>query len=116
MKSTNMTLQLDNKYITHPHGVGEDVLVRVDKFLLPIDFVVIDMEEDDDAPLIVGRSFMKTTKDDDEGLMKIKVQDEEICFNLFEAMKHSKDKGDCFRMDSTNKAIMDVTRQVHLST
>lgn len=114
-----MTLQLADRSITRLHGVTEDVLVKVDKFLFPTDFVVIDMEEDDDAPLILGRPFMKTARmmiDIDDGLMKVRVQDEEVCFNLFEAMKHSKDKGDCIRMDATNETIMDVKRQVHLST
>lgn len=31
-------------------------------------------------------------------------------------MKHYKDKGLCFNMDVTNEAIMDVRKQVHIST
>lgn len=119
MKSTKMTLQLTDKSITRSHGVVEDVLFKVDKFLFPIDFVVIDLEEDDDAPFIIGRPFMKTARmmiDIDDGLMKVIFQDEEVCLNLFEAMNHSQNKGYCFRMDATDKAIMDVKRQVHLST
>ncbi|XP_050920467.1 uncharacterized protein LOC127138111 [Lathyrus oleraceus] len=95
MKSTKMTLQLVDKSITRPHGVAEDVLVKVDKFLFPINFVVIDMEEDDDAPLILGRPFMKIARmmiDINDVLMEVRVQDEKVCFNLFEAMKHSQDK------------------------
>ncbi|XP_050920372.1 uncharacterized protein LOC127138009 [Lathyrus oleraceus] len=79
LKTTRMTLQLANKSITRPHGVAEDVLVKMDKFLFPVDFVVIDMEEDDDAPLILGRPFTKTARmmiDIDYGLMKVGVQDE----------------------------------------
>ncbi|MCI72874.1 hypothetical protein A2U01_0094138, partial [Trifolium medium] len=49
---TRMTLQLADKSITHPSGIAEDVLVEVDKFMFPIDFVVMDIEEDDDVPLI----------------------------------------------------------------
>lgn len=47
---------------------------------------------------------MKTTQmviNVDNREMKVKVQDEAINFNLFEAMKHPKDKGICFRMDAT---------------
>ncbi|MCI75964.1 hypothetical protein A2U01_0097233, partial [Trifolium medium] len=55
-----MTLQLADKSITRPSGMVEDVLVKVDKFMFPIDFVVMDIEEDDDVPLILGRPFMKT--------------------------------------------------------
>ncbi|MCI86580.1 hypothetical protein A2U01_0107861, partial [Trifolium medium] len=42
--------------------MAEDVLVKVDKFMFPIDFVVMDIEEDDDVPLILGRPFMKTAR------------------------------------------------------
>lgn len=79
MKSTNMTLQLVDKSITHLHGVAEDVLVKVDKFMFPIDFVVTNMEEDDDAPSILDQPFMKIARmmiDIDDGLMKVRVQDE----------------------------------------
>lgn len=95
VKPTKMTLQLTDKSTTRPSGVAENVLVKVDNFLFPIDFVVIDMEEDDDAPLILGRPFMKTARmmiDIDDGLMMVCVQDEEVYFNPFEAMKHSKDE------------------------
>lgn len=54
--------------------------------------------------------------DIDDSLMKVHVKDEEVYFNLFGAMKHSKDEGDCFRMDATFESIMDVRRQVYLST
>lgn len=118
VKPTKMTLQLVDKSTTRPSRVCEDVLVEVDKLLFPIDFVVIDMEGDDDTPLILGRPFMKNTRmmiNIDDVLIKVHVQDEEVCFNLFEAIKHSKDEGDCFRMDATDEAIIDVRRQVHIS-
>ncbi|XP_058762566.1 uncharacterized protein LOC131635948 [Vicia villosa] len=59
LKATRMTLQLADKSTTRPYGVAEDLLVKVDKFLFPVDFVVIDMEEDIETPLILGRPFMK---------------------------------------------------------
>lgn len=36
------------------------MLVKVDKFIFPTDFVVLDMEEDEDIPIILGRPFMNT--------------------------------------------------------
>ncbi|XP_058745887.1 uncharacterized protein LOC131618737 [Vicia villosa] len=86
MKPTQMTLQLADKSLTSPYGVAQDMLVKVDKYLFPVDFVVVDMEEDRDVPLILGRPFMKTARmmiDIDNGLMKVRVQDEEVTFNLF---------------------------------
>jgi len=80
VRPTRMTLQLADRYIKHPYGVIEDLLVKVDKFLFPVDFVVMDIEEDVDVPLILGRPFMKTTKviiDVDKGKLKVCVEDEE---------------------------------------
>ncbi|CAJ2635425.1 unnamed protein product [Trifolium pratense] len=113
---TRMTLQLADKSITRPSGMAEDVLVKVDKFMFPIDFVVMDIEEDDDVPLILGRPFMKTARmmiDIDDGVMKVRVQDEEVSFNLWEAMKHPHDQDMCFKLDATEEAILDVRKQAH---
>src|ERR1051325_3854299 len=60
IESTRMTLQLADKSTTSPYGVAKDMVVKVDKFLFPVDFVVLDMEEDHDGPLILGRQFRKT--------------------------------------------------------
>ncbi|MCI53413.1 hypothetical protein A2U01_0074659, partial [Trifolium medium] len=60
--------------------MAEDVLVKVEKFMFPIDFVVMDIEDGDDVPLILGRPFMKAARmmiDIDDGVMKVRVQDEE---------------------------------------
>jgi len=71
----------------------------VDNFIFPVDFVVMDIEEDVDVPLILGRPFMKTTKviiDVDKGKLKVCVENKEVSFNVFEAMKHPKDTKSCF--------------------
>jgi hypothetical protein len=46
LQPTSITLQLANRSIKRPRGILEDVLVKVGKFILPIDFIVLDMEED----------------------------------------------------------------------
>ena len=38
----------------------EDVLVKVDKFIFPMNFVVLDIEQDFEMPLILGRPFLAT--------------------------------------------------------
>ena len=57
-----MTLQLVDRSITIPYGEVEDVLVKVHQFTFPMDFVIMDIEEDSDIPLILGRPFMLTAK------------------------------------------------------
>ncbi|XP_073120869.1 uncharacterized protein [Henckelia pumila] len=60
VKPTTIALQLADRSITYPCGIIEDVLVKIDKFIFPMDFVVLDMEEDGNMPLILGRPFLAT--------------------------------------------------------
>ncbi|KAL5555033.1 hypothetical protein UlMin_037269 [Ulmus minor] len=60
VKPTSISLQLADRSVKYPRGVIEDVLIKVDKFIFPADFVVLDMEEDREIPLILGRPFLAT--------------------------------------------------------
>ena len=62
VKPTRMTLQLADRSLKFSYGVAEDVLVKVDKFVFPVDFVIMDIEEDLEVPLILGRPLMKTAR------------------------------------------------------
>ena len=46
--------------LAHPEGILEDVLIKVGKFFFLVDFVVINMEEDKQDPLLLGRPFLAT--------------------------------------------------------
>ncbi|GJX52209.1 reverse transcriptase domain-containing protein [Tanacetum coccineum] len=59
---TRMTLELANRSITHPMGIAEDVVVRVDGFTFLADFVVVNFEPDPRVPLFLGRPFLRTAK------------------------------------------------------
>ncbi|XP_006603376.1 uncharacterized protein [Glycine max] len=58
---TRMTLQLADRSITKPYGVIEDVLIQVKHLVFPADFVVMDIEEDPNIPIILGSPFMSMT-------------------------------------------------------
>ncbi|XP_050222157.1 uncharacterized protein LOC126672251 [Mercurialis annua] len=62
MRSTSVSLQLADKSITFPNGLLEDILIRMDKFIFSIDFIVLDMKDDEEVPLILGRPFLITSK------------------------------------------------------
>ncbi|GJU60697.1 uncharacterized mitochondrial protein-like protein [Tanacetum coccineum] len=57
---TRLTIELGDRTIKHPRGIAKNVLVRIGKFIFPIDFVILDIPEDDDVPLILGRPFLST--------------------------------------------------------
>ncbi|XP_042059486.1 uncharacterized protein LOC121803993 [Salvia splendens] len=56
----DIDLQLADRSIVKPKGIIEDVLVKVDRFVLPVDFIVLEMEEDKDMPILFGRPFLAT--------------------------------------------------------
>ena len=59
-KPTTVSLQLADRSIKYPRGIIEDILVKVDKFIFPADFIMLDMEEDQEIPIILGRPFLVT--------------------------------------------------------
>ncbi|GJV38075.1 putative reverse transcriptase domain-containing protein [Tanacetum coccineum] len=50
---TRMTIELADRTIKQPKGIAANVLVRIGKFVFPIDFVILDIPEDNDVPLIL---------------------------------------------------------------
>ncbi|GJV56554.1 MAK10-like protein [Tanacetum coccineum] len=58
---TNIRLSLANHSYKYPLGV-EDVLIDVDGFVYPVDFVILDIEEDECMPLILGTPFLTIAK------------------------------------------------------
>jgi len=60
LKPTEVTLKLvDHTYI-HPIGFIEDIPVEVGGIYIPTDFVVLDMDEDNQVPILLGRPFFTT--------------------------------------------------------
>ena len=64
LKPTNITLSLADRSVKIPKGIVEDVLVKIDKFYYPVDFVVLDTEpiasEPNHVPIILGRPILAT--------------------------------------------------------
>ena len=65
LKPTNITLSLADRSVKIPKGIVEDVLVKVDKFYYPVDFVVLDTKPiavgPNHVPIILGRPFLATS-------------------------------------------------------
>ncbi|XP_070001877.1 uncharacterized protein [Nicotiana sylvestris] len=90
LRPTTITLQLADRSLVMPEGIIEDVLVRVGKFILPSDFIVLDYKADEEVPIILGRPFLATGGaiiDVRAGKLKMRVDDEEVTFNVYKALK-----------------------------
>ncbi|GJV08479.1 hypothetical protein Tco_1346135 [Tanacetum coccineum] len=60
LSHTRLTIEVADRTIKQPRGIAENVLVRNGKFIFPIDFIILDIPEDDNVPLISGQPFLST--------------------------------------------------------
>ncbi|XP_076951088.1 uncharacterized protein LOC143624260 [Bidens hawaiensis] len=96
-RPTRMSIQLADCSVKYPRGVVENMLVRIDKFISPVDFVILDMNEDDSIPLILGQPFLATAQaliDVREGKLIMRVGDDNVTFDLKQSLKHPKSADD----------------------
>ncbi|GJX93759.1 reverse transcriptase domain-containing protein [Tanacetum coccineum] len=92
---TRMTLELANRSITHPMGIAEDVVVRVDGFTFLADFVVVNFVPDPRVPIILGRPFLRTAKaliDLYEETLTLRVGKEELVYYADKSEKNEEKK------------------------
>ncbi|XP_027368279.1 uncharacterized protein LOC113874247 [Abrus precatorius] len=75
-KHTSITLQLADRSYTYPYGIVEDLLVKIEKFIFPAYFFILDIEVDADISLILGRPFLAI------GRALIDVQKEELMLRV----------------------------------
>ncbi|XP_062086086.1 uncharacterized protein LOC133792186 [Humulus lupulus] len=104
-RPTTVTLQLADLSMAHPEGKIEDVLVQVDKFIFPADFIILDYEVDRDVPIILGRPFLATGRtliDVEKGELTMRAQEEQVTFKVFNPIRSPDEVGDCFAITIKN--------------
>ncbi|XP_023752531.1 uncharacterized protein LOC111900883 [Lactuca sativa] len=97
LKPIQMTIHIAYKTMTHPRGIYEDLLIKVYKLVFPVDFIVLDMEEDHKVPIIHGRPFLNTAcaiVDVCESKLTLRVGDDLFTFGADQENKHSKSSDD----------------------
>ncbi|XP_019179258.1 PREDICTED: uncharacterized protein LOC109174479 [Ipomoea nil] len=113
LKPTTMSLELADRSVRYPRGIVEDVLVQVDKLIIPADFVLLDINKkynyEQDMPILLGRPFMATTKtmiDVQNGKLTMTVLDETIEFSILKSMKLPENNNNhCFAVDVLDSII-----------
>ncbi|XP_021691541.1 uncharacterized protein LOC110672914 [Hevea brasiliensis] len=102
LKPTTISLQLADRSIKYLVGILENVPLKVGKFFIPVDFVVLEIEDDVRTPIILGRPFLATARasiDVKNGKLKLTVGEEAIEFNLFQHSKELDVMNSCYRVD-----------------
>ncbi|XP_020258189.1 uncharacterized protein LOC109834561 [Asparagus officinalis] len=90
LKPTTISLQLADRSVKYPVGILEDVPIQVGKFFIPVDFVILEIEEDSNIPIILGRPFLATAGaiiDVKNGRLSLNIGGETVEFDLSNTMK-----------------------------
>ncbi|KAL6333497.1 hypothetical protein AAG906_028682 [Vitis piasezkii] len=117
LKATTITLSLADRSIKVPRGVVEDVLVQVEKFYYPVDFVVLDTEPlkkgMNSVPIILGRPFLATTNaliNCRNGLMQLSFGNMTVEMNVFNLCKQPMDHDD---VENEEACLIEALVQEH---
>ncbi|XP_070038315.1 uncharacterized protein [Nicotiana tomentosiformis] len=111
-RPTSMMLKIVDRTMNRPLGIIDDVLVRVDKFILPANFVILDCEVDYGVPIILGRPFLNTWKalvDVEAGELTFRAGDEKVVFHVCKSMRHPNSNEVCSFVDLVTEVIVDDT-------
>ncbi|XP_070017503.1 uncharacterized protein [Nicotiana sylvestris] len=101
-RPTSMLLQLADSTVKRPFGILDDVLIQVGKFVFPADFVILDCKVNEEIPIILGRPFLATGRaliDCETGELKMRLNDEEIVFNVQKSMRRPSEFANCSLID-----------------
>ncbi|GJV67129.1 DNA-directed DNA polymerase [Tanacetum coccineum] len=117
-KLTRMSLELADRSIQYPLGIAEDMFIKIDKFVIPIDFVILDMREDSRIPIILRRPFLATARAMINVFNKkitLRVGSEEVIFDVDQSMKkpHTEDD-ECYGIDDLD--TIPIRRIDHINT
>ena len=112
LEPTNITLQLADRSVKIPRGIVKDVLVQVDKFYFPMDFVVLDTQpvvnQGTQFPVILGRPFLATAKAIIHcrgGLMTLSFGNMTVNLNIFNVIKGMGDEEDVCEVNMVDSVV-----------
>ncbi|KAH9781899.1 hypothetical protein KPL71_008667 [Citrus sinensis] len=109
-RPTTVTLQLADRSHAYLERKIEDVLVKVDKSIFLVDFIVLDFEADKEVPIILGRPFLATGKtliDVQKGELTMIVNNQQVTFNVLEAMRNPDEIEDCNFLSVVDLVVAD---------
>ena len=115
---TAITLQMADRSMAQPEGVLEYVLVKVGKFIFPVDFVIMKMEEDTQVPLLLGRPFLETGDaliDVQKGELTLRVGEEAVHFNLNKGLEQPDvDAGSCMAVENSGHISVELNSNCNI--
>ncbi|XP_050875112.1 uncharacterized protein LOC127078722 [Lathyrus oleraceus] len=114
LRPTSMSVQLADHSVKFPVGMLENVIVRVGQFYIPTDFIIMDIKEDSNILIILGRPFLATVGaiiDVKKGKLTFEVGEENFEFILTQFLKASTIDDTCFMLDVINECVREMENE-----
>ncbi|KAI3749744.1 hypothetical protein L2E82_20360 [Cichorium intybus] len=115
LEHTDIILQLADKSTKIPRGMLTDVIIKVDEFYYPVDFLVLDTEhtyKESQASIILGRPFLATTNAQINcrtGAMDIAFGNRKLRLNVFNTFNNSSTEHECYQVDVVDDLVHQTT-------
>jgi hypothetical protein len=114
LKPITVILQMADRSVKKPWGIIKNVIIRVDKFYFPVDFIVLGTEPFPNPnkmiQVILGRPILAIANENinyRSGIMKITFGNTKVKQNIFNAFQHLPDKSECFFLDIIEESVED---------
>lgn len=119
LRPTRMSLKLTGRSVKFHVGMLENIPMQIGQFYIPTNFIIMDINEDSNIPIILGRPFLATAGaiiDVKRGKLTFEVGEEKIEFILSQFMKaHATDETSCF-IDIIDKCIREMEMEAPKDT
>ena len=120
LKPTNITLFLADRTVKYPKGIVEDVIVKVNEFYYPVDFVILETEPvihpDNHTPIILGRPFLATANaviNCRNGMLKLSFGNMKVELNVFNISKQPPDDKEINEVDMIESLVQETFLQTY---
>ncbi|XP_050875441.1 uncharacterized protein LOC127079076 [Lathyrus oleraceus] len=114
LRPTRMSIQLADRSVKFPIGMLENIPVRIGQFYIPIDFIIMDIKEDSNIPIILGRPFLATVEaiiDVKKGELTFEVGEEKFEFILTQFLKAPAIDDTCCLLDVIDEYIREMENE-----
>ncbi|XP_058774527.1 uncharacterized protein LOC131648820 [Vicia villosa] len=111
LRPTKMSVQLADRSVKYPVGVLENVPVRIGQFYIPTNFIVMDIKEDVNTPIILGRPFLATVGaiiDVKKGKLTFKVGEEKVEFILTQFLQTPTIEDTCYQVNIIDGCVREI--------
>ena len=122
LKPTLVTLQLVDRSVREPRGIVEDVLVKIEQFYYPVDFIVLDyqlvLHPSVQTPIILGRPFLATANaliNCRNGRMQLTFGSMTLELNIFHVAKQPHENDDCAYVNLIGEVVQEEFNKNYFS-